>query len=287
MLVELNTKKVQEFAHSIYYLTRMSMAVLNGNYEQVAASGADSALITLCARLRSMPSGGARCRHCEREACKFCDEAGASVHYVCPLGIKTVVVPIQYANLTVGYVLGDRHIPNHGAERVLAGLRRAFSPQELEKVDAGAFLPAQKNENDDVERLAKLQIIEACAMHIAKFELVVSDEGSILTQLYEYIQKNLSSGISLSALSAELNMSKTTINRYLKRHVGMSTQEFVRKIRTEVAKSYLAMTEINIREIAFMVGIPDYNYFSKFFRAQTGISPSKYRQCPKIFAENA
>jgi YesN/AraC family two-component response regulator len=45
----------------------------------------------------------------------------------------------------------------------------------------------------------------------------------------------------------------------------------------EHAKQYLEETRNPIYEIAENVGIPDYNYFTKVFKEETGVTPSAFR----------
>jgi len=43
------------------------------------------------------------------------------------------------------------------------------------------------------------------------------------------------------------------------------------------AKRLLHYSDTQIQEIAFKVGYSDIQSFSRFFKKQTGVSPSKYR----------
>ena len=54
--------------------------------------------------------------------------------------------------------------------------------------------------------------------------------------------------------------------------------EYISLSRINEAKRLLGSTDIPVNQIAVMVGINDYNYFSKFFRIRVGMSPLKYRK---------
>ena len=58
----------------------------------------------------------------------------------------------------------------------------------------------------------------------------------------------------------------------------MPIGEYISLSRINEAKRLLRSTDIPVNQIAVMVGINDYNYFSKFFRIRVGMSPLKYRK---------
>ena len=57
---------------------------------------------------------------------------------------------------------------------------------------------------------------------------------------------------------------------------GLSTNEYVRKIRMKHAEQYLLEGKYNISEIAFKVGINNLFYFRQCFKEEFGYIPSEY-----------
>ena len=58
----------------------------------------------------------------------------------------------------------------------------------------------------------------------------------------------------------------------------MSIFDFVRERRIESAESLLITTDMPLSEIAESCGFDDYNYFSRVFKRQVGISAMRYRK---------
>ena len=58
----------------------------------------------------------------------------------------------------------------------------------------------------------------------------------------------------------------------------MPIGEYIAAVRIEEAKKLLTTTDLQISAISSMVGISDYNYFTKFFKQKTGMTPIKYRK---------
>lgn len=63
----------------------------------------------------------------------------------------------------------------------------------------------------------------------------------------------------------------------LQRHLGTSPMRYLTGIRVRQAQSLLRCSNLSIKEIAFMVGFLDQLHFSRVSRAQTGASPTAFR----------
>lgn len=91
------------------------------------------------------------------------------------------------------------------------------------------------------------------------------------------IEERLSSDkIDISYLSDKMCMSNSTLYRKMKALTGLSTNEYVRKIRMKHAEQYLLEGKYNISEIAFKVGINNLFYFRQCFKEEFGYIPSEY-----------
>ena len=52
-------------------------------------------------------------------------------------------------------------------------------------------------------------------------------------------------------------------------------------VRLENARRLLALSELNVTEIAFSIGLLNSNYFSSLFKERYGVSPLAYRKSLK------
>ncbi|MCF6348944.1 MAG: helix-turn-helix transcriptional regulator [Flavobacteriaceae bacterium] len=88
----------------------------------------------------------------------------------------------------------------------------------------------------------------------------------------------ISKGIpSIDQCGEALNMSGHYLSDLLKNETGKSAKELIRLKLVEKAKNILLTTNSSISEIAFDLGFEYPNYFSKLFKAKTGMSPREYR----------
>ena len=92
-----------------------------------------------------------------------------------------------------------------------------------------------------------------------------------------YMKENYAEKISLEDVTQHVGFSKFYGGRLFKQHMGMTIIEYLIDIRLSHAKELLAQGEFSIKQISFMVGYQDPNYFTWSFKKATGISPVKYR----------
>ncbi|MFM9279433.1 response regulator transcription factor [Paenibacillus jiagnxiensis] len=79
-------------------------------------------------------------------------------------------------------------------------------------------------------------------------------------------------------VAKRVNLSRSYFNQCFKAIVGYSFNEYLRKVRIDKAREYLAQTAKPIVWVAEHTGYADEKYFSRTFREQTGMLPSEYRQ---------
>ena len=77
-------------------------------------------------------------------------------------------------------------------------------------------------------------------------------------------------------LTSELSSTPSSREDVSSLSCGLSTNEYVRKIRMKHAEQYLLEGKYNISEIAFKVGINNLFYFRQCFKEEFGCIPSEY-----------
>ena len=73
-------------------------------------------------------------------------------------------------------------------------------------------------------------------------------------------------------------MSRSNLHRKIKALTGLSSSHFIRKVRIEHAKELMDNPELQISEIAYMVGFSNPAYFNRVFNEVEGRSPRDYRE---------
>ncbi|MEA4824521.1 MAG: response regulator [Clostridiaceae bacterium] len=101
--------------------------------------------------------------------------------------------------------------------------------------------------------------------------------GDDLRRTILYIQKNLSEQLTLPVLARQINLSANYYAILFKQAVGMSVTEYIARLRLEQACDYLIEDTMSVQEIARCCGFSDVTYFSRFFKAYTGLPPRRWK----------
>ena len=102
-------------------------------------------------------------------------------------------------------------------------------------------------------------------------------DNEFIGKITQLIEENLSSEkIDITYLSDKMCMSGSTLYRKMKALTGLSTNEYIRKVKMENAERLLLEGKYNISEIAYKVGMNSSGYFRQCFKDEFGVSPSDY-----------
>ncbi|MDH1601516.1 helix-turn-helix transcriptional regulator [Empedobacter sp. GD03739] len=75
----------------------------------------------------------------------------------------------------------------------------------------------------------------------------------------------------------KLHISANYLNILCKKHLKVSATQLIQQRIIIEAKRLLKSGDLSIKEIAFELGFTDHAYFSNFFKAQTDLTPSEFR----------
>lgn len=106
---------------------------------------------------------------------------------------------------------------------------------------------------------------------------VTSSDETFLQNAIEIVEKHMmNSEFSVEMLVKEMNMSRSNLYLKIKELTGLSSSEFIRNIRLKRAVQLFEKSDLSVKEIMYMTGFNTASYFSKCFKKQFGVVPSKY-----------
>ncbi|QJD82080.1 helix-turn-helix domain-containing protein [Cohnella herbarum] len=127
----------------------------------------------------------------------------------------------------------------------------------------------------------KAAMLELLAAYLEQVPVQVlqhrNEEIKRLNVIHDYVDKHLQSSVSVDDLASLLHLHPNYFIAYFKKHFGISPLKYVNRKRIEKAKTLLMTSAHNVKEIADLTGFADTNHFTKFFRKETGFSPTEFR----------
>ena len=109
-------------------------------------------------------------------------------------------------------------------------------------------------------------------------EIVVeSHSDKLLKNILKYIEDNINnSQLSVEDLSKNVGMSRGSLYHKVLELTGLSPVEYIRSVKLDKAAALLIKSDLNISQIAYLVGFATPNYFAKSFKLKFGMQPSEY-----------
>jgi len=116
------------------------------------------------------------------------------------------------------------------------------------------------------------------ARHATELLDTLPSSSVLAQQVRRVLARELQGGNPLiDNVAHQLGMHTKTLTRRLKDE-GTSHSELLEQLRREFAQRYLAVPELNVAEVAFLLGYSDASAFHKAFRRWFGVAPLAFRQ---------
>ncbi len=102
--------------------------------------------------------------------------------------------------------------------------------------------------------------------------------GAPLDRSIAYIDLNYASPITVGELAEMESLSPSRYSVLFKERFGVAPMEYVINVRIRASLSLLSDTDMQIKEIAELVGYSDGHFFSRIFTKRMHRSPAAYRR---------
>jgi AraC-like DNA-binding protein len=99
-----------------------------------------------------------------------------------------------------------------------------------------------------------------------------------INKIYEYVFKNIQTGIKLKEASALVFMEPGSFCRYFKKKTKQTFMHYVKNVRIGIAAKLLAGTDKQITQICYECGYNNLANFNHYFKVIMKKTPSEYRK---------
>ena len=129
---------------------------------------------------------------------------------------------------------------------------------------------------------AYLQLILAIGSKVKSHELestnTIQTTHPIIEKFRSLLEENFIEQRSSSFYAKELALSSSVFTKRCKLYYGKTPSELIRERVILEAKKLIHLTHKSIKEIATILNFEDEHYFSRFFKKNTGITPTSFRE---------
>src|SRR5690625_593044 len=116
--------------------------------------------------------------------------------------------------------------------------------------------------------------LEVCCMKIQEYYL----SKQSMQKAKEYIKKHYSNEVTLEDVAILVNLSPNYFSNLFKEEFGETFIELLTRTRMERARELIEENAHSLKEISFLVGYKDPNYFSRVFKRFYDCSPRAYQR---------
>ncbi len=93
----------------------------------------------------------------------------------------------------------------------------------------------------------------------------------------DYIHRHYREELTGESLARQFHFHKNYISAAIRRYTGRPLHRYLLELRIQHAIPLLEEGSLSVAEVARAVGFTDANYFSRYFKKRTGVTPLSYR----------
>ena len=99
-----------------------------------------------------------------------------------------------------------------------------------------------------------------------------------VTAAVSFLDEHFAEPLRVEQVAASVFLSPDRFTEVFARTMGRTPRDYIRHLRVECAKSLLKTAALSISEIGMQAGFNDPAYFTRVFRAATGLTPTEFRR---------
>lgn len=274
MHINFNKNNLDKLLLDFYNLTGFATSVWDAQVNLISYQPTDTC--PYCAMIKSTAAGKNGCIKSDTAICFKAKESGKPETHYCHAGLLDTAVPIKYKDTTMGFVIfgqavdSDEVANRKKIEDISNQLKLDFDELSFAHSQLRRF---EKNKIDSASN-----IIENIAAHLWLSEYIDIVYNPLASKLDNYIRENIKEELTVNEICEIFGISKNRLYEISHKWFKKSIFKYITQVRIEEAKKLLATTDFPINQISAQVGINDYNYFTKIFKNNVGITPLKYRK---------
>jgi AraC family carnitine catabolism transcriptional activator len=100
--------------------------------------------------------------------------------------------------------------------------------------------------------------------------------GDVLSAILRTMEENLAPPLTPIELADRFNMSRRTLERLFRKHVGDSVGRYYMRLRIDMARDFLFYSHMDVTSVAIACGFSSHSHFTSTFQKIIGITPTEF-----------
>ena len=267
---------------NLHTLTGIWASILDSNGGDIQVRDTDS---DFCKVIRSTKEGRNRCRECDARAVYRCNASQIEgiYSYRCHAGLQEYLLPIFEGGVPIAYLIFGQLLDSSPREEQWQKTEALLDWYNGGREDLRRhFFELRQCSDEEIRALA--EVLQMLVSYIQMGNIIRTAEYTDMQKLTLYLDQHYTETLSLRRIADDLHIGTTKLCSMAKKlSNGKTISQLISLRRVNAAKKLLISRSDSISDIADMVGFADYNYFTRIFKAYTGMTPRAFR---KSFVEN-
>jgi AraC-like DNA-binding protein len=104
-------------------------------------------------------------------------------------------------------------------------------------------------------------------------------------QIIEYLEQRLDQSLTIPQICRDNLIGRAQLERIFREQTGGGVIDYFSKLKIDAARRMIREGQLNITQISTQLGFSSVHYFSRRFKALTGMTPSEYARSVKMLSD--
>lgn len=272
-MIQVNRDRMDALLKAFHTLTGMRIVLFDDELREIMACPQDPC--EFCRQMRSLPEFYRKCVASDRAAFRKSRHAGEPILYTCHAGLTEAVIQLRDGDAVAGYIMFGQVIPQETSQQTRLRLAQICIDNGNANLPESITTMLDKS-NDQIRAAAT--ILESLSVYLWMNRFVTLPRKEFIDSLDSFLDQRIAGPVTAEDVCAYFGIGKTSLYKAAAKHLDCGIAEYVKKTRIARACRMLGETGRPITAIASAVGFGDYNYFSKCFKQQMGMTAIEYRK---------
>lgn len=267
--------KLLDYLKSFYDLTHMRIVIFDNDSNELCSYPLGDSKI--CSVIQNKLGLKNKCIESNQNSFLECKKNNSIAIYKCHASLIEATAVLKSNGVILGYVMiGQRSdIKDKKARYEKMKDVLSYTNDDLSKYKSLIYNIKYKKD-DEFKSAAK--ILEALTNYLMLENYIYLNKNDFKEKLEVFIRDNIQKDINIDDICKYFCCGRTKLYEDAKIYLNMPIAKYITYYRIDLAKKLLLDSKYKIVDVANLVGIEDYNYFTKVFKKLTYLTPSKYKE---------